>query len=215
MSGRGWTRTSNLLFVRQALSTLELLAPEAPGQGLEPQPPRSGRGVLAVRRSRIVEISMSRRALLVPTAMLSKPLAYASALDRGGCRLRNRRRTSFVEAFWSPALHATPELCRQKPLLLRQRQLPLRSGRGPFSLRRGLECLPCLLQLSITFLCWCLHCPQTTRATLSGRPRFELLCRHTTSGSTSERGQGSRRTGGLRTASASTARPSRRAPRSR
>lgn len=36
--------------------------------------------------------------------MLSKPLAYASALDRGGCRLRNRRHTSFVEAFWSPAL---------------------------------------------------------------------------------------------------------------
>ena len=29
-----------------------------PGQGLEPRPPRSGRGVLAVRRSRIVEISL-------------------------------------------------------------------------------------------------------------------------------------------------------------
>lgn len=35
---------------------------------------------------------------------MSMPLAYASALDRGDYRLRSRRRTSFVEAFWSPAL---------------------------------------------------------------------------------------------------------------
>jgi len=32
------------------------------------------------------------------------PLAYASTLDRGGSRSRDRCVTSFVGAFWSPAL---------------------------------------------------------------------------------------------------------------
>ena len=52
--GRGWTRTSSLLFVRQALSAIELLARDVrtPGQGVEPRSPRSGRGVLPVGRSR-------------------------------------------------------------------------------------------------------------------------------------------------------------------
>ncbi len=79
---RGWARTSGLLFVREALSPLSYSpvrcggasaakrptsgvlrdvgsarrirhpAPETPGQGIEPRPPRSERGVLPVRRSR-------------------------------------------------------------------------------------------------------------------------------------------------------------------
>ena len=47
---RGWSRTSGLLFVRQALWPAELLAVD-PGQGFEPRFPRSERGVLPVRRS--------------------------------------------------------------------------------------------------------------------------------------------------------------------
>jgi len=87
MSGQGWPRTSDLLFVRQALIPTELLAlmdregvepsnhrflcrsyhygavcfaelsairPTNPGQGVEPRPPRSERGVLPVRPSRNV-----------------------------------------------------------------------------------------------------------------------------------------------------------------
>ncbi len=46
LSGRGWTRTSSLLCVKQALFALELLARGAPGQGLEPRSPRSERRVL-------------------------------------------------------------------------------------------------------------------------------------------------------------------------
>jgi hypothetical protein len=48
---RGWSRTSDLLFVRQALIPAELLAPN-PGQGIEPRPPGSEPGVLPVRPSR-------------------------------------------------------------------------------------------------------------------------------------------------------------------
>jgi hypothetical protein len=50
-SGRGWTRTSTLSFVRRALSAIELLAHRALGQGVEPRSPRSERGVLPVRRA--------------------------------------------------------------------------------------------------------------------------------------------------------------------
>jgi hypothetical protein len=46
-SGQGWIRTSSLLCVRQALCAIELLARVTPGQGFEPRPPRSERGVLA------------------------------------------------------------------------------------------------------------------------------------------------------------------------
>jgi hypothetical protein len=53
MSRRGWPRTSDLLFVRQALVPTELLALD-PGQGVEPRPPGSEPGVLPVRRSRSV-----------------------------------------------------------------------------------------------------------------------------------------------------------------
>lgn len=62
--GRGWTRTSSLLCVRQALCAIELLArtsTKAPGRGVEPRPPRPERGVLPVRRSRNEERSDALR----------------------------------------------------------------------------------------------------------------------------------------------------------
>src|SRR6476469_9470114 len=55
--GRGWSRTSGLLFVRQVLSPSELLARKAPRQGFEPRSPRSERGVLPLRRSRIADLA--------------------------------------------------------------------------------------------------------------------------------------------------------------
>jgi len=79
--------------------------------------------------------------------MLSKPLAYVSALDRDCLRLRKPACRVLRGGVLEPGAHAAPEMRRQKPPLLWQRHLPLRSGRGPFSLRRGLKCLPCLLQL--------------------------------------------------------------------
>src|SRR5437667_12749954 len=51
-----------------------------------------------------------------------------------------------VEAFWSPALAIAPQIRRQKQPSHVQRQLPHRSGRGPFSLRRGLDSVLDFLQ---------------------------------------------------------------------
>jgi hypothetical protein len=91
LHGRGWNRTSDLLFVRQALCAAELLA-LVPGQGLEPRSPRSERDVLPFRRSRSVVASLSR-----PTGkrrtMFSKPLAYPSTLDRRAPTERAHRPT--------------------------------------------------------------------------------------------------------------------------
>ena len=138
VSGRGWTRTSSLLFVRQALSAVELLAQllqPAPGQGIEPRPPRSERGVLAVRRSRnedllcLAALLATRRCCLCHSPTLRPWIVHRS---------RCRRRTSFVEAFWSPALTLAPVNPQAKAAVVQQRQLPRRSARGPFSLRRGL-----------------------------------------------------------------------------
>ena len=124
VDGQGWTRTSSLLFVRQALyplsysptsieggsRTLTGVAHGAldaarlpfrhldpiPGQGIEPRSPRSERGVLPVRRSRIVPLRpapgvgrSTQRHLGCQTALstraeppMSMPLAYPSTLDR-------------------------------------------------------------------------------------------------------------------------------------
>ena len=114
-SGRGWSRTSDLLFVRQALNQAELLAlgakwaelalplelpAQAPGQGLEPRLPRSERGVLPVRRSRNVSccaVSSGPKAArcclcLSPTL---RPWIAASGVPTGMA-------SSYVEELWSP-----------------------------------------------------------------------------------------------------------------
>jgi len=70
------------------------------------------------------------------------PLAHASTLDRAAQLLPH----VVVEAFWSPALVSRCEKRRQKQPSSEQRQLPRHSGRGPFSLRRGLDSVLGLLQ---------------------------------------------------------------------
>ena len=121
VNGRGWTRTSSLLFVRQALSAVELLALEL----------RDKDSNLDLRVQSAVswplddpgkEFRMSRR--VCDAAMLFKPLAYASTLDRHGVTAVARHRGGVLE----PGARAAPEMRRQKPLLLGQRHLPLRSG---------------------------------------------------------------------------------------
>ncbi len=137
--------------MRLARTASPLPRSETPGQGFEPRPPRSEHGVLAVRRSRIDEISMSRRAR-VPVLQRSC-LCHSPTLRPwiAACpRLRNRDCCVLRGGVLEPGARIAPEMCRQKPLVLQQRQLPPLGGRGPFSLRRGLECLPCLYAVSIT-----------------------------------------------------------------
>ena len=109
VDGRGWTRTSSLLFVRQVLSALELLAPvELPGKLRDKDSNLGLRGQSAA--SWPLDDPGSLKSLYVSphtlgaAAMLSMPLAYASALDRRSQGRATCERTSFVEAFWSPAL---------------------------------------------------------------------------------------------------------------
>jgi hypothetical protein len=115
VSGRGWSRTSDLLCVKQVLGRSELLAREAPGQGVEPRSPRSDRGVLPVRRSRnesrfvhrpheaidAARTSMTRRprpnAVFHATRLLFDPGSTA------GGRVAERS-PSCVEELWSPSL---------------------------------------------------------------------------------------------------------------
>lgn len=171
VSGRGWNRTSNLLFVRQALCHLRYSPMEGsgtrtrtsisafrarcprrlddPGTLCSPFTPPSGGGVDAERAH--------------VQARFFKPLANASTLDRGTIV------ASYVEALWSPALADAPIMRRPKQPLMQQRHLPRRSGRGPFSLRRGLESFLGFLKLGITSR----NVENKKRATLSGRPHSE------------------------------------------
>jgi hypothetical protein len=160
---RAWARldSNQQPFVCRTSALRELsyspmsLEGETPGQGFEPRPPRSERGVLAVRRSRKETIGCSCHS---PT--LRPWIAAALSLPR-----------VVVEAFWSPALDSQGEKRRQKQPLTKQRQLPRRSGRGPFSLRRGPDSVLGLLQAEHHLVLGCRARLQTTKATLSGRPR--------------------------------------------
>src|SRR6201999_2181549 len=75
-------------------------------------------------------------------ARLFMPLAYASALDRCGATATARLRGGVLE----PGARLCMEMCRQKQPSYEQLQLPRSSGRGPFSLRRGLDSVLRLLQ---------------------------------------------------------------------
>src|SRR5262250_390937 len=136
------------------------------------------------------------------------PLAHASTLDRFDIAAVARLRGGVLE----PGARVSSEIRRQNQPSNIQRQLPRSAGRGPFSLRRGLDSVLGFLTLSITSLVL-LICLETTKATLSGRPRFELLCRQGTSGSTSERGPCYRRTAASRRATVGTTCRSRHRPR--
>ena len=79
-NGRGWSRTSGLFLIREALCLPELPARRAPGQGLEPQSPRSERGVLPLRRSRIGAIEGARSG--TPRVSVHLPLEEIDAVAR-------------------------------------------------------------------------------------------------------------------------------------
>jgi hypothetical protein len=183
-SGRGWTRTSSLLFVRQALCALELLAQSAPGQGIEPRSPRSERGVLPIRRSRN---AMCERSCLCHSPTL-RP--WITARRRPTWRSFGARRSCSIR-----------QISRQKQKLIQQQLLGANCAGGPFSLRRGLEVQLSRFKLSIILSIDSL----TTKATLSGRPRLKLVCGQIASSHTSQRGRGRSPTGERRgTARAST-----------
>jgi hypothetical protein len=124
--GRGWIRTSDLLFVRQALNRSELLAraekvggagvepaassvsekcsplsypPKAPGRGLEPRSPRSERGVLPLDDPGMSLTYVSPDSC---RTILSMPLAYPSTLDRRFPACPPATASSYVEELWSP-----------------------------------------------------------------------------------------------------------------
>src|SRR5581483_414869 len=88
VDGRGWTRTSSLLFVRQALSTVELLALVEPLELRDKDSNLDLRVQSAVSwpldDPRSLNLSMSRRARL---ARCGNDVVYASRLrfDPGSC----------------------------------------------------------------------------------------------------------------------------------
>ena len=82
MHGRGWTRTSSLLFVRQALSAIELLARLLRDKDSNLDLRVQSAASWPLDDPGMDEISMSRH--VSDATMLSMPLAYASTLDRDG-----------------------------------------------------------------------------------------------------------------------------------
>ncbi len=148
--GRGWIRTSDILFVGQALSAGLSYSPacgavEDPGQGVEPRSPHSECGVLPARRSRNV-VSDVHVTFGRSRTMFSMPLACPSALDRALEQIERRPTWRGFGAGRSCLF----EIRRQKQRLIQQRIQPARSAEGPFSLRRGLESELCFLKLGIT-----------------------------------------------------------------
>jgi hypothetical protein len=136
LDGRGWTRTSSLLFVRQALIPLSyspLRYPgrgsnphgpcprrsrrrasassatwiRVPGQGIEPRSPRSERGVLPVRRSR----SDSHVSVQLLPPRPQQVDAVERNLPDGG---RADARTSYVQAARLPFDPGSPSRQRAR-----------------------------------------------------------------------------------------------------
>ena len=192
MSRRGWTRTSSFLFVRQALSAIELLAQgggdarcaevgqwlrpaavaaasgvfavirrreamchrenSAPGQGIEPRSPRSERGVLPVRRSRIVplrpapprEVDAKAPRLsngarhLVPSLLCPCHSPTLRPWIAGRVRARPRDDV-IVEGLWSPSLVRAVRNSQAKAHANVRAQFQHRTQERSFSLRRGLD----------------------------------------------------------------------------
>jgi hypothetical protein len=99
---RGWSRTSDLLFVRQALIPAELLAPN-PGQGIEPRPPGSEPGVLPVRPSRS-DLRADTPAPRCPPATKSFTTPFIST------RRSTQRRdlSSYVSPGWRRTMFSKP-----------------------------------------------------------------------------------------------------------
>jgi hypothetical protein len=100
--------------------------------------------------------------------MFSMPLAYPSTLDRGYRVLRG--------GALEPGARIASDKSQAKATANSAASFSALGGAGgPFSLRRGLDSDQSLFKLSITFVFRSI-CLKTKKATLLGRPRFELLC---------------------------------------
>jgi hypothetical protein len=199
--GRGWTRTSNLLLVKQALSAIEPLAlGGAPGQGVEPRSPRSERGVLPVRRSRIAgpgSRGPDRRACRPRPPSTSHGEVDAAA-QAAAMRCRAMTRSPATErccSSHSPTLRpwiagirrptwrsfgarrscVSGECAGKSRSLFSSEFCCAENAEEPFSLRRGLEFrfgISAEHHLSESEFQW----RYTKRATPWGRPRLQRLC---------------------------------------
>ena len=170
LSGRGWTRTSSLLCVKQALFALELLALGAPGQGLEPRSPRSERGVLPD--------------WTIPDCVPNH-VFYATRLpfDPGSPRLGVLRGGAL-----EPGALALSVNCQAKAAAYSAANCRARIAQRNLSLSGGASNSVFASQAGHHPSVRGCFAPDTTKATLSGRPRFELVCSQTASSHTSRRG---------------------------
>jgi hypothetical protein len=163
-SGRGWIRTSDLLFVRQALNRSELLAraEKVGGAGVEPAassvsekcsplsyPPKlrdkdsnpatprvtSERGVLPLDDPGMSLTYVSPDSC---RTMLSMPLAYPSTLDRRSRRARRRQRRPTWRSFGARILAIGGKLAGESRRVFAS-AISCASAEESFSLRRGLD----------------------------------------------------------------------------
>jgi hypothetical protein len=176
VSGPGGSRTlepplrlPHLPLRRGRFAELSAIRPTVPGQGVEPRSPRSERGVLPVRRSRIVH------PISQPCCLCHSPTLRPWIDRTAPCE--EAIPASDVEELWSPALLRSAEKAQAKARGLSQPVFPCLSTEGPFSLGRGLILDQRFLKLSIVLSSGCDSSPETTRATRLGRPRLELLSR--------------------------------------
>ncbi len=225
-NGRGWTRTSSLLFVRQVLSAIELLAQglhaelrdkdsnldlhvqsvtssplDDPGSRCPPCTPSLGDEVRAAA-STLLGLCHAGRPSARRCCLCHSPTLrpWITEMRRPTWRSFGARRCahSGKSSGKSSGLFSSEFACA-------------RSAAGPFSLRRGLESRLSCFKLSITSFRLLAFVPHTTKATLSDRPRSKRLCKQSASSHASGRGPASRRTGASRSSSART-RSSRRWP---
>jgi hypothetical protein len=177
-SGRGWSRTSDLLLVRQALGRAELLALELRDKGsnlgLHGQSvascllddPGTNRVSPSVPGGRSTQRGFER-------ALFSMPLAYPSTLDHGRGDLRTR---PTWRGFGARAWPVRLEKRRQKHTLMQVR-LSARNAHRVFLSQAGPRVGIGFLKLSIILSSSILFASETTKATLLGRPRSEPSCR--------------------------------------
>jgi hypothetical protein len=146
---------------------LSAIGPMNPGQGFEPRPPRSERGVLPARRSRnVVQCEWHAR------RKAGRCCPSHSPTLRPWIAGRKHRCGVLRGGALEPGAPELTEIRRQKPRLIQQRIQPARSAEGPFSLGRGLESDLGFLKLGITP---CRLWAETTKATLSDRLRSVVM----------------------------------------
>lgn len=154
-----------------------------------------------VRRSRkencMSRVSSTRRCCSCHSPTLRPWIAAASLLP-----------LVFVEAFWSPALVCGGKCAGKSSRCIYSFNYRVPAART-FLSRAGPRCRALFSSSWASPHSLCRLAFKTTKATLSDRPRFELLCRYTSSGSNPQRGPDRRRTAASRMASDGTTRRSR------